>query len=165
MILVKSICSLISSGTELKVFKGMFDNSSPLDVNIKGMADKAMKYPLTYGYSLVGVVTKCASDVIDRYEILGQLVFAFSPHASLTILDRDAIQLVPAGISPEDAVFMPSVETALSVVHDAQIRMGENVAIYGQGLIGLLVNAIVSLENQIMGLFVPVRSAKASKVN
>ena len=45
------------------------------------------------------------------------------------------MQLVPHGISAEDAVFMPSVETALSLVHDAHIRVGENVAVYGQGMI------------------------------
>ncbi len=33
---IQSICSLISSGTELKIYKGSFDFSSSLDVNIKG---------------------------------------------------------------------------------------------------------------------------------
>jgi hypothetical protein len=33
---VETVCSLISSGTELKIFKGNFDCSSSLDVNIKG---------------------------------------------------------------------------------------------------------------------------------
>lgn len=33
---IESICSLISSGTELKIYKGSFDFSSSLDVNIKG---------------------------------------------------------------------------------------------------------------------------------
>ena len=33
---IESICSLISSGTELKIYRGTFDLSSSLDVNIKG---------------------------------------------------------------------------------------------------------------------------------
>lgn len=140
---VKSICSLISSGTELKIFKGMFEDAA-LDVNIKGMSDETMKYPLSYGYSLVGTVTRCAPDVADAEEIIGKTVFTFSPHSSLAIVDREGVQLVPDGISPEDAIFMPSVETALSIVHDTNMRIGENVAIFGQGLIGLLVNAILS---------------------
>merc|ERR1712238_332758 len=48
------------------------------------------------------------------------------------------------GIDAQDAIFMPSVETALSIVHDANVRLGENVAVYGQGLIGLLVTALLS---------------------
>lgn len=43
---------------------------------------------------------------------------------------------------------MPSVETALSLIHDANPRMGENVAVFGQGLIGLLVTAILGLRRQ-----------------
>ena len=144
---IKSICSLISSGTELKIFKGQFDDAA-LDVNIKGMEDESMKYPLSYGYSLVGVVTRCAVDVEDADDIVGKTVFTFSPHSSYVIVDRDAIQIVPDGIDPSDAIFMPSVETALSIVHDAHPRFGENIIIYGQGIIGLLVNSIISLSSQ-----------------
>lgn len=133
----------------MKIFKGLFDDAA-LDVNIKGMADESMKYPLSYGYSLVGVVTRCAKDVADADDIVGKTVFTFSPHSSHVIVDRDAIQLVPDEISPQDAIFMPSVETALSLVHDAHPRIGENVVIYGQGLIGLLVNSILSISLQNM---------------
>lgn len=136
------MCSLISSGTELKIFKGLFDEAA-LDVNIKGMVDESMKYPLSYGYSLVGIVTQCGDGVADT-DLIGKLVFTFSPHSTHAIVDRDSLQIIPDGISPEDAMFMPSVETALSIVHDANVRMGEKVAIYGQGLIGLIVNAILS---------------------
>jgi NADPH:quinone reductase-like Zn-dependent oxidoreductase/FMN phosphatase YigB (HAD superfamily) len=142
---IEALCSLISSGTELKIFKGMFE-SAALDVNIKGMKDESMEYPLSYGYSLVGRVVACGSGVTDSNEILGRLVFVFSPHSSRVVTDRDAIQVIPDGIEAEDAIFMPSVETALSLVHDANVRVGENVAVYGQGLIGLLVTAILSMQ-------------------
>ncbi|KAL7517416.1 hypothetical protein ACHAWX_002341, partial [Stephanocyclus meneghinianus] len=142
---IESICSLISSGTELKIFKGLFE-SAALDVNIKGMADESMEYPLSYGYSLVGRVVACGAEVDDSESIIGKLAFVFTPHSSRVIVDREAIQLVPGGIDAEDAIFMPSVETALSLVHDANIRVGENVAVYGQGLIGLLVTSILSMQ-------------------
>ena len=90
-----------------------------------------MEYPLAYGYSLVGRVVACGSNVDEA--LIGRLVFTFSPHSTRVIVHKDAIQLVPDGISAEDAIFMPSVETALSLVHDAHIRLGENVAVYGQG--------------------------------
>lgn len=127
---IESLCSLISSGTELKIFKGSFDAAS-LDVNIKGLADKSMEYPLAYGYSLVGRIVACGSNV-DK-SLIGRLAFTFSPHSTRLLVDSVTIQLVPDGMSAEDAVFFPSVETALSLVHDANVRLGENVAIYGQG--------------------------------
>jgi threonine dehydrogenase-like Zn-dependent dehydrogenase len=142
---IESICSLISSGTELKIFKGMFE-SAALDVNIKGMSDESMEYPLSYGYSLVGRVVACGAEVDDSESMIGKLAFVFAPHSSRVIVEREAIQLVPGGIDAEDAIFMPSVETALSLVHDANIRVGENVAVYGQGLIGLLVTSILSMQ-------------------
>lgn len=129
---IESVSSLISTGTELKIFKGSFE-SAPLDVNIDGMADQTMQYPLAYGYSLVGRVVACGSEVDDADSLVGRLVFAFSAHSSRVICDRDAIHSVPDGISAEDAIFFPSMETALSLVHDACIRIGENVAVYGQG--------------------------------
>jgi threonine dehydrogenase-like Zn-dependent dehydrogenase len=125
------------------VFKGLFDEAA-LDVNIKGMEEERMSYPLAYGYSLVGRVVQCGSKVHDADQLLGRLVFTFSAHATHVITDRDAIQLVPEGIAAEDAIFMPSVETALSIVHDAHLRVGEKIAVFGQGLIGLLVTSILS---------------------
>ena len=105
-----------------------------------------MAYPLAFGYSLVGHIVKCGSDVSQDY--IGKLAFTFSPHAPHIIADIDNLQIVPDGIAPEDAIFMPSVETALSLVHDAHVRVGENVAVYGQGLIGLLVTSILKMHSK-----------------
>ena len=142
---IKSEYSLISSGTELKIFKGLFEDS-PLDVNIKSMEGERMVYPMSYGYSLVGRVVDCGELVADRSELVGSLVFTFSPHSTEVIASRDAVQLVPEGVSPLDAIFFPSVETALSIVHDAQLRLGERCAVFGQGIIGLLVTAILRIS-------------------
>jgi len=142
-VVVRASYSLISSGTELKIFKGHFDDDAALDVNIKNMQSERMAYPLSYGYCLVGVVVDCGSEV-SRQNYLGKTIFTFSPHATHVVTDADAVQIVPDGIDPQDAIFMPSIETALSLVHDANVRIGENVAVYGQGLIGLLVTALLS---------------------
>jgi len=146
--IVRSLFSLISSGTELKVFKGAFEHAT-LDVNIEAMKHTTMKYPLKYGYSLVGIVTRCASDVIDAPSLVGKQVFTFSPHSSLIQVHRNNVQVLPYGIRAEDAIFLPSIETALSIVHDAKLNEGESVAVMGQGLIGLLVNAILSLQRHV----------------
>lgn len=117
-----------------------------MDVNIKGMENERMAYPLAYGYCLVGRIVQCGSNV-HKEKYFGRLAFTFAAHATHVVTSVEAIQLVPHGISPEDAIFMPSVETALSLVHDAHVRVGENVAVYGQGLIGLLVTAILHLNH------------------
>jgi threonine dehydrogenase-like Zn-dependent dehydrogenase len=117
-----------------------------------------MAYPLSYGYCLVGKVVDVGSNVDPSLK--GKLVFTFSPHATHVVTDVDAIQIVPDGIDPRDAIFMPSVETALSLVHDAHVWLGENVAVYGQGLIGLLVTALLAANSN-----VPEGSSTFSKIS
>jgi len=51
--------------------------------------------------------------------------------------------IVPPGIKAEDAVYLPSLETALSLVHDAKPLIGETINVIGAGLIGLLVLSIL----------------------
>eukprot|EP01062_Namystynia_karyoxenos_P052131 TRINITY_DN4141_c6_g1_i2.p1 TRINITY_DN4141_c6_g1~~TRINITY_DN4141_c6_g1_i2.p1 ORF type:complete len:1113 (+),score=311.98 TRINITY_DN4141_c6_g1_i2:71-3340(+) len=135
-------CSLISSGTELKFWRGDFEaDPEPLDSAIAGMGG-AMRYPLEYGYSLCGEVSAVGAGV--GVELLGQRVFAFHAHASRALAAADSVLRVPAGIAAEDAVYLPAVETALSIAHDAHPRYGESVLVVGQGLIGLLVTALLS---------------------
>ena len=142
---IQTECSLISSGTELKIFTGSFDDAA-LDVNIQGMEEERMAYPLAYGYSLVGRVVECGTAVPNAEQLLGKRVFTFSAHATQVVTTRSAVQLVPDGCDALDAIFMPSVETALSLVQDARPLIGENVAVFGQGLIGLLVTAILGQQ-------------------
>mmetsp|Transcript_18991 Transcript_18991/g.52022 ORF Transcript_18991/g.52022 Transcript_18991/m.52022 type:complete len:277 (+) Transcript_18991:808-1638(+) len=107
------------------------------------MQSERLQYPLSYGYSLVGHVIECGGEVKGKGELIGKLVFAFAPHATQVVVDQSAVQVVPPGVDPYDAIFLPAVETALCIVHDAHLRFGENVAVFGQGLIGLLVTAVL----------------------
>jgi hypothetical protein len=40
------------------------------------------------------------------------------------------------GIAAADAIYLPAMETALSLVQDANAVVGEGIAVYGQGMIG-----------------------------
>src|SRR5215208_6099359 len=67
---VRTVCSGISSGTELLAYRGEIDPALPLDETI-GALGGAFAYPFRYGYSCVGRVERSRSEVGD-----GQLVFA-----------------------------------------------------------------------------------------
>jgi NADPH:quinone reductase-like Zn-dependent oxidoreductase len=58
---------------------------------------------------------------------IGQLVFAFHHHEESFNIPFNQVKLVPEGISPEDAVFLPNVETAINFVHDGRPMLGEKV--------------------------------------
>lgn len=137
-VVIRSVVSMISSGTEMLIYRGQFDDSDePLDKTIKGLSSSRLSYPMAYGYSLVGRVERVGSDVPTR--LLGTLVFAFAPHAECAYTDATGLQPVPEGIAPADAAFLPAAETAISIVHDAHPRLGERVHVFGAGVIGLLV--------------------------
>ena len=142
-VVIRSVVSMISSGTELLVYRGQLDESDePLDKNIKGLSDAGLQYPMSYGYSLVGRIASVGPGVSSR--LLGELVFAFAPHAQYAFAEAGGIQQVPKGISAADAAFLPAAETAISIVHDAHPRLGETVHVFGAGVIGLLVIACLS---------------------
>jgi threonine dehydrogenase-like Zn-dependent dehydrogenase len=45
---------------------------------------------------------------------------------------------LPDGLAPERAVFLGSTAIALQAVHDAQIKVGDHVIVFGLGVLGLL---------------------------
>jgi 2-desacetyl-2-hydroxyethyl bacteriochlorophyllide A dehydrogenase len=50
---------------------------------------------------------------------------------------------LPEHLKPECGVFLANVETALNVVLDAAPRIGERVAVFGQGVVGLLITQLL----------------------
>lgn len=71
---------------------------------------------------------------------IGTRVFSFQPHTSHYVAKPEVMMRVPENIASQDAVFLPFVETALCLAHDAHPRPGESVCIFGQGVVGLLLS-------------------------
>ena len=73
-----------------------------------------------------------------------QWVFAFHPHESHFLTTPEHVIPLPEGVSPEDAVFLPNMETAVNLVLDGAPLVGENVIVFGQGIVGLLTTALLA---------------------
>jgi 2-desacetyl-2-hydroxyethyl bacteriochlorophyllide A dehydrogenase len=140
-VLVKTTMSAISPGTELLVYRGQAPADLARDATIAALAGD-FSFPLRYGYAAVGQVVELGPGVAPGWK--GRRVFAFQPHASHFLATPDELLGVPAGVSPEDAVFFPNLETAVTLLLDGQPLMGEQVAIFGQGIVGLLLTALIS---------------------
>ncbi|MBI5841351.1 MAG: zinc-binding alcohol dehydrogenase [Chloroflexi bacterium] len=136
-VLVETIVSAISAGTEMLVYRGQFSQA----VDLHDSISSDLSYPLAYGYACVGVVRETGIQ-IDK-SLLGKLVFAFQPHTSHFITHPSSFILLPEGISPETACFLPSMETAVNLVQDAAPILGERVLVLGQGVVGLLAAALL----------------------
>jgi hypothetical protein len=111
------------------------------------MKNSVMQYPVRYGYSLAGTVIDIGydgkSDEINnenskennnknnvenvdkkRNEWIGKRVFVFSSHQSHVVANISDVMIIPDDVSFVDAVFLPSVETAVSLVMIANPILG-----------------------------------------
>jgi len=140
-VLVRSICSAISPGTEMLIYRGQFPEHVALDENISALSSMP-SYPFKYGYSLVGKIVQCGKGVPSVWD--GKLVFAFHPHESAFITTPQELLAVPDGINSEQAVFLPNMETAVNFLMDGAPLIGEHVAVLGQGIVGLLTTALLA---------------------
>jgi threonine dehydrogenase-like Zn-dependent dehydrogenase len=62
------------------------------------------------------------------------------------MLDLGVTGPLPETISPEQAVFLGTTSIALQAVHDAHIKVGDHVVVFGLGVLGLLVVQLARLN-------------------
>lgn len=140
-VLVETVLSGISPGSELLVYRGQAVQEMAVDLTIRALAGR-FTFPLKYGYSAVGLVNRLGPKVKKSW--LGRLVFSFQPHQSHFVARTSELFPLPKGVTPEEAVFFPNLETAVSLVMDGRPLIGEAAVVFGQGVVGLLTTALLS---------------------
>jgi len=138
-VLVRTERSAISPGTELLVYRDEVPDELAADETIDTL-DGTFSYPLQYGYSTVGRVVAVGDSVGQEW--LDRRVFSFNPHESHFL--AEPAQLIQTTLPPQQALFIPNVETAVNFVMDARPRIGARVAVFGQGPVGLLTTALLA---------------------
>jgi 2-desacetyl-2-hydroxyethyl bacteriochlorophyllide A dehydrogenase len=136
-LLVRTLWSGISTGTELLAYRGLIDPDLPLDERI-GSLGGTFRYPFAYGYSCVGVVEDSRGAVQT-----GSLVFAFHPHQDrFVVAETDTVLLTPQ-TDLRSATLLPLVETALQITLDAGPVAHEQVVVVGLGAVGVLTSLLL----------------------
>ncbi|MEJ2749815.1 MAG: zinc-binding alcohol dehydrogenase, partial [Anaerolineae bacterium] len=131
----------ISPGTEMLLYRGQMPPDTAVDETIAALGG-TFRYPLQYGYAAVGRVIAVGQGVPADWQ--DRLVLAFNPHETHFMARPEHLQPVPAGMAAETAVFLPNMETAVSFLMDGQPLIGEQVAVFGQGIVGLLTTALLA---------------------
>lgn len=138
---VQSLFSAISHGTEMLAYRGEISRElKPSLPTIEG----DFTFPIKYGYANVGKVVG-KGEGIRRFEV-GDTVFALAPHQTLYNVTEDLAWRLPDALAPEHAVFAASMETALGIMHDSPVQLGDTVVIFGLGVIGSLALQLVILS-------------------
>lgn len=127
-VVVRSLSTLISPGTELTILRGAYE------------ADSAWgaygRFPFTPGYSSIAVVETVGEDVDP--ELIGQTVASYAPHTLYAAVPTSILRPVPDVLSREQATLFTLAETTMNGIRRSRLAWGESVAIYGAGLLGQL---------------------------
>ncbi|MDX1489982.1 MAG: hypothetical protein R3332_01740 [Pseudohongiellaceae bacterium] len=140
-VLVRTLCSAISAGTEMLVYRGQLPTEMDVDSSLSSLSDNDA-YPMPYGYACVGEVLAVGENIAR--DTVGKRVFVFHPHSNFIISDLDSCQIVPDDVSSQAALFLANMETAINLVQDVKPLVGETGAVIGQGIVGLLTAALLS---------------------
>jgi NADPH:quinone reductase-like Zn-dependent oxidoreductase len=136
-LIVRTLWSAISRGTERLVFEGKIPKSEFQRMRAP-FQDGEFPFPVKYGYASVGVVEEGPA------ALLGKPVFTLYPHQSLYSLPQAAAVLLPEAVSPRRAILAANMETALNAMWDSEAGPGDRIVIVGAGAIGLLVATLAA---------------------
>lgn len=157
---VRTIYSGISAGTELTAYRG----TNPYLTSVWDPASRlfepgreALGYPLDgWGYSEVGEVVEVApaapaagaADDGGSPVQVGDVVWGIWGHRDEGILPAEALRghILPAGTNPLAGAFVRVGAIALNAVLAADLAPGSTVAIFGQGVIGLMATRLAVLN-------------------
>ena len=131
-VLVRTLVSGISRGTEALVFRGGVPPSQYPAMRAP-FQEGDFPGPVKYGYLSVGVVESGPDD------LAGRTVFCLYPHQTAYVVPADAVSVVPADVPARRAVLAGTVETAVNALWDARPLLGDRVAVVGAGMVGLCV--------------------------
>ena len=136
-VLVRTLRSGISRGTETLVFRG----GVPADQHAAMRApfqEGEFPAPVKYGYLNVGLVEQGPD------ELQGRTVFCLYPHQTAYVVPAAAVVPVPEGVPAERAVLAGTVETAVNALWDLPPLIGDRVSVVGAGMVGCCVARLLA---------------------
>jgi threonine dehydrogenase-like Zn-dependent dehydrogenase len=139
-VLVRTLFSGISRGTESLVFRGEIPPSQAAAMRAP-FQEGDFPAPVKYGYCSVGVVEAGSGDLPeeDRRRLVGREVFCLHPHQDRYWVPAGAVTPLPPGVPADRAILAANLETALNAVWDASPGPGDRIRVVGGGVVGILI--------------------------
>lgn len=141
---IKTLYSGISAGTELTFYRGTnpyLSKQWDADNRLFHLGEQAtFSYPVTnLGYEEVGEIVEVGSAVTDIP--VGAQLFGTWGHRTYFVANLDYVRprLMPEDADPLFGIFSHLGAIALNGIHDADIKLGDTVAVFGLGALGQIV--------------------------
>ena len=183
-VLVRNVCSLVSAGTEKSVLE--FSKSNYLQKArqrpdlVRKVLQRAkneglwqtyqivsnlIDQPIALGYSSAGVAIEVGRDVSDI--TVGQHVACaglfVATHSEVVSVPRNLLAPIPDGVPFDEASFVTLGAIAMQGVRLASLELGEQVVVYGLGLVGMVAAQLCAAAGcRVIGVDIdPVKIEKA----
>ncbi|MBM3497843.1 MAG: zinc-binding alcohol dehydrogenase [Armatimonadetes bacterium] len=149
-VLIRSVLSAEKHGTDLLFYRGespfthkTFDGEHGLFMPREGEARITPDAPMPLGNMTVGVVTEVGPEVADLP--VGTRVYGYLPIRETHTVSARAVRLAPEGLTAEMLVCLDPALVALLGVREGRLQLGDTVAIFGMGAIGLMAVGLARL--------------------
>jgi 2-desacetyl-2-hydroxyethyl bacteriochlorophyllide A dehydrogenase len=129
-LLVEAICSLVSAGTEMTIYRGEVASESEVGLPTR---KGGFPFPISFGYQVVGRVSQTGPDAPHQ---VGDVVLCQHPHQDRFVISSRFVVPVPADTPPEAAAFANLCGVALNGHLDVPVRIGDCCVVFGLGIIG-----------------------------
>jgi threonine dehydrogenase-like Zn-dependent dehydrogenase len=136
-VLVRTLLSGVSRGTETLVFRGGVPAGQYAAMRAP-FQEGEFPGPVKYGYLNVGAVEA------GPPELRGRTVFCLYPHQTAYVVPATAVTVLPDVVPAARAVLAGTVETAVNALWDAAPLLGDRVAVLGAGMVGCCVARLLS---------------------
>jgi threonine dehydrogenase-like Zn-dependent dehydrogenase len=134
---VKSLFAAAKHGSEMSIFKGYASPRGGFDGELRlfDYQGQGVNYPVRLGNMGVGEVVELGPGVTQLKE--GDRVFHHSPFREEHVWPETA-RVLPDGVPWQAAVCLDPADFGLGAVRDGHVRIGDAVAVFGLGAIGLM---------------------------
>ena len=141
---VKSLFGAAKHGTEMALYKGYAGPRGRYDPEYKLFqpTEEAIRYPVRLGNTCVGEVIELGPEVSDLKA--GDRVFNYGSFRQDHIWPQ-SVRLLPEGVPWQAATCLDPADFALGAVRDGGVRIGDAVAVFGMGAIGLMALQLAKL--------------------
>ncbi|MGE5465135.1 MAG: bi-domain-containing oxidoreductase [Syntrophothermus sp.] len=181
--LVKVAASLVSAGTERMMVKNVVEQARSRPDLVKQVLDKARRegitntaravfnrldQPMAPGYSSAGTIIALGENM-QGFKIGQRVACAgagYAAHAEYNVVPRNLLTPLPDNVDFESAAFTTLGAISLHGFRLAGPQLGENIAVIGMGLLGLLTAQIAAAAGcNVLGIDVdPARIALAASL-
>jgi len=165
-VLVEVAYSLISVGTEMKgleksgesLFGKTIKQPGKIKKLIKVLKEKGVEKTIDIiekktgktsqtGYSCSGVVIQTGKNItgLKPGDIIACAGAGKANHAEIVLVPENLVVKIPEGCSVKEAASVTLGSIAMQGIRRADVRLGENVAIIGLGLLGQLTNQLLKV--------------------